>query len=140
MEEWIKEEWHEFIALDLDDNLFRVFYDFGTHVRTPSLAFTKRLREDIRRGRVRCAVRIWMRPYLKVGTKHAVDEGHVIVDAVEEISLEDITRAVARESGYRNVADLRSVIKHGKQEHLYLVRFHYVRRGATSASRLRDRS
>ena len=130
---------HEFMALDLDGNLFRVFFDFGTHLRTPSLAFTKRLREEIRRGRIGCAVRIWTRAYLKVGTKHAVDGGHVVVDSVEEISLEDITHAVARESGYRNVADLRGVTKHGKQERLYLVRFHYLRRGAASARRVSGR-
>ena len=117
---------HEFMALDLDGNLFRVFYDFGTHLRTASLAFTKRLREEIRRGRIRCSVRIWTRQHLKTGAKHAVDDGYVVVDTVEKIAPEKITYAVARESGYRNVADLHSLLKHGKGEHVYLIRFHYV--------------
>ena len=41
---------HEFMAADLDGNLFRVFHDFATPIRTVSLAFTKEHREAIRRG------------------------------------------------------------------------------------------
>ena len=31
------------------------------------MVFTKRLREGVRRGRIRCSVRIWMRLQVKVG-------------------------------------------------------------------------
>ena len=41
---------HEFTAADLDGNLFRVFHDFATQIRTRALAFTKDHREGIRRG------------------------------------------------------------------------------------------
>jgi predicted lactoylglutathione lyase len=128
---------HEFMARDLDGNLFRVFFDFGTHLRTASLAFTKRLREEIRSRRIRCSVRIWTGPHLKLGTKHAVDSGHIVVDSVEEISPDDITYTIARESGYRNAAQLRSLIKHGKGEQVYLIRFHYVPPRAQRPARAR---
>ena len=34
------------------------------------MVFTKRLREGIRRGRIRCSVRIWTRPHVKVGGRY----------------------------------------------------------------------
>ena len=94
------------------------------------MVFTKRLREGVRRGRIRCSVRIWLRPHVKVGGKYPVDDGHVVVDSIEEISLEDITYDLARESGFQSVADLLSVAKHGKGERVYLIRFHYLPPGA----------
>jgi hypothetical protein len=122
---------HEFMAVDLDGNLFRVFYDFGTHLRTRAFAFTTRLREGIQRGTIRCAVRIWTGPHVKIGGTYPVDDGHVVVDSIEEISLEHITDDNARESGYQSPADLLSMAKPGSEEHVYLIRFHYVPR-ATS--------
>jgi len=94
------------------------------------MVFTKRLREGVRRGRIRCSVRIWLRPHVKVGGKYPVDDGHVVVDSMEEISLEDITYDLARESGFQSVADLLGVAKHGKGERVYLIRFHYLPPGA----------
>jgi hypothetical protein len=66
---------------------------------------------------------------VKVGEKHPVDDGHVVVDSIEETSLENITEDLARESGFRSVVDLLSVAKHGGEEHVYLIRFHYLPRG-----------
>jgi len=117
---------HEFTAADLDGNLFRVFHDFATPIRTTSLAFTKEHRERIRLGEIRCGVRIWAGPQLKVGDAHPVDEGHVVVDSIEEISLENVTEDLARESGFTSAARLRSAAKPGAEERLYVIRFHYV--------------
>ena len=75
-------------------------------------------------------MRIWLRPHVKVGGKYPVDDGHVVVDSIEEISLEDITYDLARESGFQSVADLLGVAKHGKGERVYLIRFHYLPPGA----------
>ena len=94
------------------------------------MVFTKRLREGVRRGRIRCTVRIWMRRQVKVGGKYAVDDGLVVVDSIQEISLKDITYDLARESGFQSVADLLGVAKHGKGQHVYLIRFHYLPPGA----------
>jgi uncharacterized glyoxalase superfamily protein PhnB len=117
---------HEFMAADLDGNFFRVFHDFATPIRTRSLAFTKEHRQGIRRGDIRSGVRIWTGPHAKVGETHSVDDGHIVVDSVEEISLDNITEDLARESGFLSAADLLGVARHTGEERVYLIRFHYV--------------
>jgi hypothetical protein len=92
--------------------------------------FTKHLREGIRRGRIKCTVRIWMRPHVKVGGRYAMDDGHIVVDSIEEIEVEDITYDLARESGFASVGDLLQIAKHGRGENAYLIRFHYLPPGA----------
>ena len=94
------------------------------------MVFTKRLREGIRRGRIRCSVRIWMRPHVKVGGRYPMDDGHIVVDSIVPIAVTDITHDLARESGFDNVDDLLSIAKHGRGENVYLIRFHYLRPGA----------
>ena len=93
------------------------------------MVFTKRLREGIRRGRIKCSVRVWMRPHVKVGGRYPMDDGHIVVDSVEEIEMSDITHDLARESGFAGVDDLLQIARHGKGENVYLIRFHYVPSG-----------
>jgi hypothetical protein len=95
-----------------------------------AMVFTKRLRDGVRRGRIRCSVRIWQRPYVKVGGRYAMDDGHIVVDAVDQIRMRDITHDLARESGFDSVTDLLAVAKHGPGQKVYLVRFHYLPPGA----------
>jgi hypothetical protein len=90
------------------------------------MVFTKRLREGIRRGRIRCSVRVWMRPHVKVGGRYPMDDGHVVVDSIEEIEMSDITHDLARESGFAGVDDLLQITRHGRGENVYLIRFHYL--------------
>ena len=66
------------------------------------MVFTKRLRDGIRRGRIKCSLRIWRRPHVKAG-------GHL-----------------ARESGFNNVKELLQTAKHGGGDNVYLIRFHYL--------------
>ena len=94
------------------------------------MVFTKRLREKIRRGRIRCSVRIWTRPHVKVGGRYRMDEGHIVVDSIAPIALTDVTDDLARESGFESVEDLLGIAKHGKGDNVYLIRFHYLRPGA----------
>jgi hypothetical protein len=54
------------------------------------MVFTKRLRDGIRRGRIKCSVRIWKRLHVKVGGKYQMDEGHIVVDSIESITRRDI--------------------------------------------------
>jgi hypothetical protein len=89
--------------------------------------FTKRLREGVRRGDIRCSIRIWLRPRVTVGKRYRMEEGAIEVDSVLPIALADITPELARESGFKGVVDLLKVAKHGRGENVYLVRFHYVR-------------
>jgi hypothetical protein len=90
------------------------------------MVFTKRLREGIRRGRVKCSVRVWMRPHVRVGGRYPMDDGHIIVDSIESIEMSDITHDLARESGFASVDDLLQMAKHGKGDNVYLIRFHYL--------------
>jgi hypothetical protein len=90
------------------------------------MVFAKRLREGVRRGEITCSVRIWMRPRVKVGARHAMEEGEIEIDSIEPIGLSDITGHLARESGFLGVVDLLKVAKHGRGENIYLIRFHYV--------------
>jgi hypothetical protein len=93
------------------------------------VVFTKHLREGIRRGRIRCSVRVWIRPHVKVGGRYPMDEGHIVVDSIEPIEMEDITHDLARESGFAGVDDLLQIAKHGKGDNVYLIRFHYLAPG-----------
>ena len=90
------------------------------------MMFAKHLRERIRRGRIRCTVRIWQQPRVKVGGRYRMDDGHVVVDSIEPITLADITDDLARESGFDGVDDLIAVAKHGSGDRVYVIRFHYL--------------
>ena len=90
------------------------------------MVFSKHLRETIRRGRVRCTVRIWQRAHVKVGGRYPMDDGHVVVDSIEPITLKDITYDLARESGFDSVEELLTIAKHGSGDQVFLIRFHYL--------------
>src|SRR5258706_14002292 len=94
------------------------------------MVFTKRLREGIRRGRIRCSVRIWMRPHVKAGGRYRMDEGPIRVDSIVPIRLADITSDLAREAGVNRVKDLLETAKHGRGDNVYLIRFRYFPPGA----------
>jgi hypothetical protein len=94
------------------------------------MVFTKHLREGIRRGRIRCSVRIWMRPHVKAGGRYRMDEGQIVVDSIVPIRLADITHDLARESGFSSVKDLLQTAKHGGGSNVYLIRFRYLPPGA----------
>ena len=90
------------------------------------MVFTKRLREGIRRGRIRCSVRIWKQCHVKVGGRYQMEDGHIVVDSITPIGLGDITHELARESGFSSVEDLLHIAKHGSGDNIYLIRFHYL--------------
>ena len=93
------------------------------------MMFAKQLREGIKRGRIRLTIRVWLFPRVKVGGRYKMDDGHVVVDSIEKIRKKDITRDLARESGFDSVAQLMQIARHGKGENIYLIRFHYLRAG-----------
>ena len=78
------------------------------------MTFTKRLRERIRSGRIRCSIRVWTRPHVKVGGRYPMDDGHVVVDSIAPIDVSDITYDLARESGFDSVDDLLRIARHGR--------------------------
>jgi hypothetical protein len=101
------------------------------------MLFDKRVREGIRRGRIRCTVRIWTRPHVRVGGRYAMDDGAVEVESIDQIDLGDITDDLARESGFRDAADLLAVARHGSGHNIYLIRFRYVPPGFAPLKRRR---
>jgi hypothetical protein len=94
------------------------------------MVFTKRLRDGVRRGRIRCSVRIWKRLHVKVGGRYSMDEGHIVVDSIASIPKSDITDELARESGFTSAEDLLETASHGGGDNVYLIRFHYLAPGA----------
>jgi len=90
------------------------------------MVFTRRLREGVRCGDITCSVRMWTRPHVKVGGRYPMDEGEVEVDSIQPIGFPDITPQLARESGFLGVVDLLKIANHGKGNHIYLIRFHYI--------------
>lgn len=94
------------------------------------MVFMKHLREGIRRGRIRCSIRIWTRPHVKVGGRYQMDDGHIVVDSIAPITRAEITYDLARESGFESVDDLLKIARHGRGDNAYLIRFHYLPAGA----------
>jgi hypothetical protein len=90
------------------------------------VVFTKTLREGVRRGRIRCSVRIWTHAHVKVGGRYPMDDGHIIVESVAQIRRADITRDLARESGFATVKDLLEIAQHGQGRKIFLIRFRYL--------------
>ena len=126
---------------DEEDDGFRLPSRPACRLRQVSLyaahdmVFTKRLREGVRRGRIKCSVRVWTRPHVKVGGRYPMDEGQIVVDSITPMRLRDITNELARESGFLNVKDLLETAKHGRGKNVYLVRFHYLPAGAWDVAR-----
>jgi hypothetical protein len=102
------------------------------------VVFTKPLRDRIRSGRIRCSIRIWTRPHVKVGGRYPMDDGHVVVDSIVPIEIGEITYDLARESGFASVEDLLRIAKHGRGRNVYLIRFHYLPAGAWDTPRRRS--
>lgn len=104
------------------------------------MVFTKRLRDGIRRGEITCSVRFWLGPRVSVGGRYPMEEGEIEVDSIEPIGFPDITPELARESGFLGVLDLLEVAKHGRGEKIYLVRFHYLKKGRKKSKSPRSKS
>ncbi len=90
------------------------------------MVFTKRLRARVRSGDITCSVRIWQRPKVRVGNRYAMEDGHIKIDSIEQIAIQDIHHDLAVESGFKGVIDLLKVAKHGVGDNVYLIRFHFV--------------
>jgi hypothetical protein len=88
--------------------------------------FTRRLHDGIRSGEITCSIRIWQRAHVKLGGRYRLGEGQVEVEDLREISLADVTPALATRSGFKGVVDLLKTAKHGPGERVYLVEFRYL--------------
>ena len=89
------------------------------------MLFQSRFHERIRSGEIRCTVRIWQRPRVKVGGRYALGSGAIVVDRMYEARLEDITAEVARRSGFPSIVDTLKTTKHNAGERVFVIDFHY---------------
>jgi len=90
------------------------------------MMFAKRLREGVRNGDITCSVRIWQSPRVKAGGLYPMEEGHILVESIERIAIEDITGDLALRSGFDSVIDLLKTAKHGNGTNVYSVEFQYI--------------
>jgi len=89
--------------------------------------FLRVLRDRIRRGEITCTVRLWQRSHVKVGGRYSLPPGQVVVTAVTEIALADVTPALARRSGFVGLVDLLKTAKHGPGRRVFFIEFRYVK-------------
>ena len=89
------------------------------------MQFSKKLRDRVKSGEITTSIRIWKKAHVKVGGRYRVEEGSIVVSSIREISFEDISESVARESGFANIVDLIKTAKHGSGRIIYFIRFYY---------------
>jgi hypothetical protein len=89
------------------------------------MLFTQKLRVRVKSGEITCSIRIWQTPHVKVGGKYSLEEGHIEVTSMREISWEDLTDTLARDSGFNNLIDLMKTAKHGAGRRVYYIKFRY---------------
>lgn len=94
------------------------------------MLFQRRFHERIRSGDLRCTLRIWQRPHVKVGGRYRLGDGAIVVDKIRETTLDDITPAVARRCGFASLAEALKIAKHGPGERVFVIDFHYDATGA----------
>ncbi len=90
------------------------------------MQFAKHIREKVIDGSVTCSIRIWQSPRVKAGGRYRVGGGFIHVTSIRQISLGDITPALARKSGFAGVVDLLKTARHGAGQTIYLVEFVYA--------------
>jgi hypothetical protein len=96
------------------------------------MVFLKELRARIQSGEITCSVRLWQRPHVRVGGRYALPPGEIEVTSLLEISLADVTPALARRSGFTGLVELLKIAKHGPGRRVFLVEFRYLKPRARS--------
>ena len=89
------------------------------------MMFKASLREPIRQGEITTTIRVWQSARVKVGGTYKLAPGQVVVVSVREIDINDITPAMARESGFAGVIDLLKTARHGAGQRVFFIRFRY---------------
>jgi hypothetical protein len=90
------------------------------------MMFAKPLRARVRSGEITTSVRIWQRPQVKVGGRYPLLDGHIEVTRLQEVDLDDITEAVARDGGFESLEALMKTARHGRGERVFIVDFVFV--------------
>ena len=90
------------------------------------MMFAKPLRQRVRSGEITSSVRIWQRPNVRVGGRYPLLDGHIEVTRLQEVDLDDITEAVAREGGFESLEALMETARHGRGERIFILDFVFV--------------
>ena len=90
------------------------------------MQFLKALRPRVRSGEITTSVRIWRSPRVSLGKRYGMDGGWIEIGAVQEISIEDVSPEMARDSGFHGLVDLLKTAKHGQGTRVFLIRFRYI--------------
>lgn len=101
------------------------------------MQFIKALRERIRSGEITCSVRLWQRPHVRVGGRYSLPPGQIVVTALLEMPLADVTPSLARRSGFTGLVELLKIATHGSGRRVFLVEFRYVKPGSRRLIRAR---
>jgi hypothetical protein len=104
------------------------------------MLFTQKLRDRVQSGEVTASVRIWKTARVKVGGSYRIDDGHIEVTSIREISREDLTDSLARKTGFRNLVDLMKTAKHGSGHRVYYVQFKFCKASSKRSGSESDRS
>ena len=99
------------------------------------MLFAKKLRAGVKSAQVSASVRIWKTPRVKVGGRYRLEDGQIEVSSIREISWEDLSDGLARDTGFNNLIDLMKTAKHGSGQHIYYIRFRFVPGPARSAGK-----
>lgn len=89
------------------------------------MQFARQLREGVRNGSITTSIRIWQSPRVKTGGRYPMEGGHVVITSIREITLADISDSLARESGFRSLADLLQTARHGSGHKVYFIRLRF---------------
>ena len=90
------------------------------------MLFEQRFWDPIARGQVTVTFRRWRRRQAVAGNRYRTPKAIIQADAVDIVTVDDITDADARAGGYDDVAGLVSDLRGMPELDLYRIRFHVV--------------
>lgn len=90
------------------------------------MMFARPLRERVRSGEITRSVRVWLNPRVKVGGRYPLLDGQIEVTGLQEVGPDALSDALARETGFEDLAALLAVARHGRGERIFIVDFVFV--------------
>jgi hypothetical protein len=84
-----------------------------------------KLIDEIKAGRVTLIFRRWKKPGVKVGGTQMTQRGVIGIDAVDIVTIDEITDLDARESGFASKDDLVADL-YDREEDIYKIRVHFA--------------
>jgi hypothetical protein len=104
----------------------------------PPVLFPQRVHTGLADGSVTLAFRRWRRPSVTPGGRQRTPVGELAIDAVDEVTLDDVTDADARRAGHADRAALAAELARHPDGTLYRIGFHLA--GADPRIALRERA